>query len=51
VLCLTDQFFDAAVYEKAASLTKEAASEAIRAQVLKLNPAANPKQIEKFIRG
>ena len=51
VFTTVENFFADDVFEKAASLSRETAKDAIRAQVLKLNPNANSKQIDKFIRG
>jgi len=49
VFCTTEQFFGDAVFVEAAKINKEQASEKIRAQVLKMTPAAQDKQIGKFI--
>lgn len=51
VFCLTEDFFDDTVFQKAASLQEEASAEKIRAQILKINPNADAKVIERFIRG
>lgn len=51
VFCLTEQFFDSSVFTKAASLSKEAAYDAIAAQIIKINPKATERKIRKFILG
>jgi len=51
VFCPVEQFFPKSVFEKAAALHQEEAAAAIRNQVLRFNPQANAKKIEKFIRG
>lgn len=51
VFCAAEDFFDTPVFQKAATLKDEEAFSAIRKQVLFLNPNANRKNIEKFIRG
>ena len=51
VFCTTEQFFGPAMFEKAAKISAEEATEAIKQQVLKLNPAAQDKKIMKFIKG
>jgi len=45
----TEDFFSEEVFEEAAKLSKEAAVEKIREQILRLNPAAQDKKISKFI--
>jgi len=50
-LCTTEYFYGKDAFEKAAAISKEEAAGAIRAQVLKLNPAAEEKKITKFIFG
>lgn len=51
VFCTAETFFPDAVFQKAASLKPEEAADAIRAQVLSLNPGAKAKNTEKFIKG
>jgi hypothetical protein len=51
VFCTEEQFFSKSVFEKAASLQPEAAAEAIRKQILRFNPQADTKKIQKFILG
>lgn len=51
VFCTMEQYFGAEVFEKAAALKPEEAAKTILAQVLTLNPNANSKTIDKFIRG
>ncbi|MDR1060020.1 MAG: hypothetical protein LBL83_02145 [Clostridiales bacterium] len=50
-LCLAEQFWDSGVFEEAEAITAEQAEAAIAAQAFKLNPAANPKKVRKFIYG
>ena len=51
VFCITEQFFGNSVFNKAASLSKEAAFKALQSQIMKINPGAVQKKIDKFIRG
>lgn len=51
VFCTTDVFFGADIMAQANGLTQDEAYEAIRKQVLKLNPEATDKNIQKFILG
>jgi len=51
VFCTTERFFGEAVFDKAEKITKDAAVQKIREQILKLNPAAEDKKISKFILG
>jgi hypothetical protein len=51
VFCPAEKFFDADVFERAAAVSAQEAVEKITAQVLRLTPAANSKQILKFIMG
>jgi hypothetical protein len=51
VYCLTEEFFPGEVFEAAALLEPDEAAERIEAQVYKLNPDADPKQVRKFIYG
>ena len=47
--CTTEQFWGEAVFAQAAALDPQEAAAQIAAQVRRLNPAAPPKKIEKFI--
>ena len=49
VFCTTETFFGEDVFNKAAKLSVNEAVDAIREQVLKLNPSAQEKKIIKFI--
>jgi hypothetical protein len=51
VFCTVERFFPGEVFEKAASLKPEEAAEVIRRQIFILNPHADRKSVEKFIRG
>ncbi len=51
VFCKTETFWEQDVSERAARLTAEEAVDAISERIFSLNPAANPKQILKFIKG
>ena len=51
VFCKTEDFFGVAVSEEAAIIPPDAAKEKIREQILKLNPTAQDKKIDKFILG
>jgi hypothetical protein len=51
VFCTTERFFGESVFEEAANIPKETAHHRIREQILKLNPSAQDKKIEKFILG
>jgi len=51
VFCTVDNFFEKDVYVKANSITSEQAKEALTTQILKINPSASEKQINKFIFG
>jgi len=51
VFCLTERFFEKDMFEQAAAISIEEAKEKITEQVLKLNPAAQQKKIDKFIYG
>jgi len=50
VFCRTENFFGQEVFEKAEQMTSKEAAEAITAQILRLNPDADPKKIRKFIK-
>ena len=49
--CTTEHFFGEAVFNEADKISKDAAVQKIREQILKLNPAAQDKKIMKFILG
>ena len=51
VFCTTERFFGEAVFSEAEKITKDAAAQKIREQILKLNPTAQDKKITKFIFG
>ena len=51
VFCTVETFFPHDVFNKAASLQPEDAADAIRRQALSLNPNANLRNLEKFIKG
>ena len=51
MLCAVEGFWPAEVFEQAETLAPEDAAEAIYAQVMKINPDAAPKLINKFIQG
>jgi len=51
VFCTTKRFLGEDILEEAAKINTDEAIEKIRAQVLKLNPLAEDKKIEKFILG
>lgn len=51
VFCMAESFFGEEVRLKAAALDKNEAARKIRERVSALNPDANPKKIEKFIKG
>ena len=51
VFCTAEEFWEDDIFEKAALLKTEDASNAIRAQVLKLTPDANSKTVTRFIEG
>lgn len=51
VFCLTEDFFDGDVLEKAKALSFEDAYEAVEKQVYCLNPDAKPEKVRKFITG
>lgn len=51
VFCTTERFFGDQVFEKARKISKEDAAEAIRQQILGLNPEASSKKIKRFIEG
>ena len=51
VLCTTESFFGDAVFERVDSITKDEAIHKIKEQILRLNPAAHDKKINKFIFG
>lgn len=51
VFCTTEVFWGDEVFEAAEAIGYEAACEKIKAQILKLNPDAADRKIEKFIKG
>lgn len=51
VLCTTEKFWDANIFERASTISKIEATEKITEQILALNPDAQPKKIKKFISG
>ncbi|MCL2717803.1 MAG: hypothetical protein FWE14_03365 [Lachnospiraceae bacterium] len=51
VLCITEKFWGAEVFEAASQINANEAIEKITAQVFKLNPKAIDKKIKKFIIG
>ena len=51
VFCKPETFWPCEVFERAAGLTAEAATRVIAEQVMRLNPAANPKKLVRFISG
>jgi len=51
VLTTTESFFGETVFEEAEKISNELAHKKIRDQVLKLNPTAQEKRIDKFIYG
>ena len=51
VFCTTETFWPPEIFDKAAGISEKEAASAIAGQVLKLNPAAQEKKINKFIFG
>jgi hypothetical protein len=51
VFCTTEHLFGQSVFDQADKIAKAAAAQKIREQILKLNPTAQDKKIEKFIFG
>ena len=51
VFCTTEKFFGEEIFEEASKIGKEDAIDAIKAQILSLNPVAQDKKIMKFILG
>jgi hypothetical protein len=51
VLCTTEKFWGVDFFEKAARISAIEAAEKITEQVFRLNPSAQIKKIEKFIKG
>ncbi|MCL2236034.1 MAG: hypothetical protein FWB98_06315 [Defluviitaleaceae bacterium] len=51
VFCTTEHFWGAGVFEEADNIPKEIAAEKIKEQILRLNPDATDKKIQKFIFG
>lgn len=48
--CLTEEYWGEEVIEKASALTKEEAADAITARLMELNPAASPRDVDRFLR-
>ena len=51
VLCTTEDFWGQEVFDEAARLSPQEGADRIAQQVLRLNPQAKPKKLEKFIWG
>ena len=51
VFCTVESYFDAETFEAADAVSADEAYNAIREQILKLNPSAQEKKISKFILG
>lgn len=51
VYCTTERFWGDDVFDEAAELSPEEAAEAIRERILLLNPDAESKRVNKFIKG
>ena len=51
VFCKTEDFFGEAVFEEASKIPPDEAHEIIKEQILRLNPAAQTRRIDKFISG
>lgn len=51
IFCTTERFFGDDIFKEADEITKEEALKKIREQILKLNPKAQDKKINKFILG
>lgn len=51
VFCTAERFWDDKIFEKASKITPDDAEEKITEQILRLNPAAEEKNIKKFIQG
>ena len=51
VMTTTERYFGDAVFREADKVSKETAFEKIKEQILRLNPAAQEKKIDKFIYG
>lgn len=51
MFCFPEHYFDSSVFEKANSLEYDTAFDKIKDQIIKLNPHARQKRIEKFIKG
>jgi hypothetical protein len=50
VFCTTERFFGAEVFQQAGKISKDEAYEAIKEQVLMLNPEAKESKIKRFIK-
>ncbi len=51
VFCTTENFWDDEVFDEAAGIDQQTAIDTISEQVQRLNPAADPRQVLKFITG
>ena len=51
VFCTTEAFWGGDVFKEAIKISADEAADRITEQVFKLNPAANKKKVERFIRG
>ncbi|MCL2391317.1 MAG: hypothetical protein FWC66_01750 [Oscillospiraceae bacterium] len=51
VMATTESFFGASIFEQADKIAKDEAYQKIREQILKLNPSAEDKKVDKFIHG
>jgi S-adenosylmethionine hydrolase len=51
VFCTPETFFGEDIFAQAARISEKEATEKITAQILRLNPKAEPKRIVKFING
>ena len=51
VFCTTERFWGGGMFEAAANISPEEASVMISEQVFKLNPSADIRKVEKFIKG
>jgi len=49
--CTTESFWGESVFEAAAKISAEEAREKVTQQVFRLNPTANSKKVEKFVKG
>jgi hypothetical protein len=51
VFCTVERYFGDGILDEAARIGEGEAAERLAKQIYKLNPAADPKKITKFIRG